>query len=82
MFISDCFKKMDGFDQKNPYHNMDLGTHCKFTYEKFISMENMQIRNMHLLQEFKILEKYLHRNLMIMELDIIINMKVLDVTIY
>ena len=30
---------MDGFDQKNPHHSMDLGSHCKFTYEKFISME-------------------------------------------
>lgn len=39
VFISDCFEKMDGFEQKNPYHTMDLGRHCKFTYEKFIGME-------------------------------------------
>ena len=27
--------KMDDFNQKNPHHNMDLGTHCSFTYKLF-----------------------------------------------
>lgn len=27
--------KMDDFNQKNPHHNMDLGTHCSFTYNLF-----------------------------------------------
>lgn len=29
--------KMDDFNQKNPHHNMDLGTHCSFTYNLFTS---------------------------------------------
>ena len=30
-FISNCMRKMDGFDQKNPYHTMPLGEHSRFT---------------------------------------------------
>lgn len=30
---------MIGFDQKNPYHDMDLQTHCEFTYKLFSSCE-------------------------------------------
>lgn len=28
-------EEMYGFNQKNPHHNMDLGTHCSFTYNLF-----------------------------------------------
>lgn len=34
-FVVDCFTRMIGFDQKNPYHNVDLYHHCKFTTDKF-----------------------------------------------
>lgn len=30
-------EEMYGFNQKNPHHNMDLGTHCSFTYNLFTS---------------------------------------------
>lgn len=35
VFVTDCFEKMTGFDQKNPHHNMTLNEHCKFANEKF-----------------------------------------------
>lgn len=35
IFLSDCIKQMEEFDQKNPHHSMTLGDHCEYTYEKF-----------------------------------------------
>lgn len=35
VFVTDCYERMKGFDQKNPYHNMTLDQHCKFTTDKF-----------------------------------------------
>lgn len=38
-FINDCINVMSEFDQKNPHHTMTLGSHCEFTYRKFIEYE-------------------------------------------
>ena len=40
VFITDCYEKMKGYDQKNPHHTMELDEHCKFAYDKFIMMED------------------------------------------
>lgn len=39
VFVTDCYEKMKGFNQKNPYHSMDLDEHCKHTYEIFKKIE-------------------------------------------
>lgn len=40
IFITDCYDKMKNFDQKNPYHTMDLYTHCQFTKNNFNCIDN------------------------------------------
>lgn len=40
VFVTDYYEQMDGFNQMNPYHNMDLDEHCKFTYETFKKIDD------------------------------------------
>lgn len=39
VFVTDCYDKMQGFEQKNPFHCMDLDEHCKYTYEIFKKLD-------------------------------------------
>lgn len=39
VFVTDCYERMRGFDQKNPYHTMELDEHCQFTSDKFKMIE-------------------------------------------
>jgi predicted kinase len=39
-FITSCYHKMKGFDQKNPHHNMDLYNHSNFVKQNFVKIKN------------------------------------------
>lgn len=38
VFVTDCYDSMENFNQQNPHHTMTLGSHCRFTTDRFKQM--------------------------------------------
>lgn len=44
-FMENCLHMMNGFNQKNPHHTMDLNSHCDYVFRQFLKYQYLRQYN-------------------------------------